>query len=304
MARRTSPPPERPVLTVDQLRRRIERLQNCIRELEAFDPQTVQARYNVPEVMRLEAAIDEALSAAFGHQTPGYKRYSDATVLDRGPHTMRVEPLWGGRGGVPNYDAQDAHEAREYLAEGRLRSIALLQQAIRTLEDEITDLEPPGAVAASQVTARQRDLSKVFVVHGHDQGAREAAARFLEKIELEAIILREQPDQGLTVIEKFETYANQVGFAIVLLTPDDIGGAALAPAQASRARQNVIFELGYFAGKLGRGRACLLRKGEVEIPSDLYGVIYSEMDAAEGWKLKLAKELKAAGLKFDGDKVF
>jgi hypothetical protein len=113
-----------------------------------------------------------------------------------------------------------------------------------------------------------------------------------------------QPDQGLTIIEKFEAYANQVAFAVVLLTPDDVGGAALAPSQASRARQNVIFELGYFAGKLGRGRACLLRKGDVEIPSDLYGVIYTNMDADEGWKLKLAKELKAAGLKFDGDKVF
>jgi predicted nucleotide-binding protein len=133
---------------------------------------------------------------------------------------------------------------------------------------------------------------------------REAVARFLERIELEAIILQGQPDQGLTIIEKFETYANQVGFAVVLLTPDDIGGAALAPAQASRARQNVIFELGYFVGKLGRGRACLLRKGEVEIPSDLYGVIYSDMDPSDGWKLKLARELNAAGLKFDANKVF
>jgi predicted nucleotide-binding protein len=72
------------------------------------------------------------------------------------------------------------------------------------------------------------------------------------KIELEAIILHEQPDQGLTIIEKFETYASQVGFAVVLLTPDDLGGPASAPAQSARARQNVIFELGYFVGKLAR----------------------------------------------------
>ena len=129
-------------------------------------------------------------------------------------------------------------------------------------------------------------------------------ARFLKQLDLEAIILQEQPDQGLTIIEKFETYASQVGFAVVLLTPDDLGGTASAPAQVSRARQNVIFELGYFAGKLGRGRACLMRKGAVEIPSDLHGVIYTDMDAADGWKLKLARELKAAGLKFDGDKVY
>jgi predicted nucleotide-binding protein len=145
---------------------------------------------------------------------------------------------------------------------------------------------------------------KVFVVHGHDEAAREAMGRFLERIELEAIILHEQPDKGLTVIEKFEEYASQVSFAVVLLTPDDLGGAASAPTHVARARQNVIFELGHFVGQLGRGRACLLRKGEVEIPSDLYGVIYIDMDAADGWKLKLVKELKAAGLEFDANKLW
>jgi hypothetical protein len=64
----------------------------------------------------------------------------------------------------------------------------------------------------------------------------------------------------------------------------------------SRVRQNVIFELGYFAGALGRGRVCLLRKGDVEIPSDLYGVVYTEVDAADGWKGRLVQELKAAKL--------
>jgi predicted nucleotide-binding protein len=148
------------------------------------------------------------------------------------------------------------------------------------------------------------DLSKVFVVHGHDEGALQAMARFLEKIGLQAIVLREQPDQGLTTIEKFEACASEVGFAVVLLTPDDLGGPAATEVQQSRARQNVIFELGYFVGSLGRGRACLLRKGEVEIPSDLVGVIYTDMDhPAEGWKVKLARELKAAQFEFDADKV-
>lgn len=136
-------------------------------------------------------------------------------------------------------------------------------------------------------------------MHGRDDGAREGVARFLEKIGLEAIILREQPNRGRTIIEKFVDYAREVGFAVVLLTPDDLGGAAATEAQLSRARQNVIFELGYFVGSLGRGRACLLRKGEVEIPSDLYGVVYTAMDGADGWKIELARELKAAGVEFD-----
>jgi predicted nucleotide-binding protein len=141
-------------------------------------------------------------------------------------------------------------------------------------------------------------------VHGHDAGAKEAVGRFLEKLGLEAIILQEQPDQGRTIIEKFEARAAEVSFAVIILTPDDLASVAgVESPQAFRARQNVIFKLGYFAGKLGRGRACLLRRGDVEIPSDLFGVIYTEMDSREGWKIKLARELRAANLEFDHAKV-
>src|SRR5262249_11262160 len=143
---------------------------------------------------------------------------------------------------------------------------------------------------------------KVFLVHGHDEAALHSVARFLEQLNLTPIVLREQPDRGRAVIEKFEECASQVGFAVVLLTPDDLAGSP-ASVQSARARQNVIFELGYFAGSLGRGRACLLRKGDVEIPSDLYGVIYTEMDASDGWKLKLVRELCAAGLPTDVSKL-
>ena len=161
------------------------------------------------------------------------------------------------------------------------------------------------ATAGHLVNLNKEHRSKVFVVHGHDEGASEGVARFLEKIGLDAIVLREQPDRGRTVIEKFEACARKVGFAVVLLTPDDLGGAASTADQMARARQNVIFELGYFAGSLGRGRACLLRKGQVEIPSDLFGVIYTDFDhPSEGWKVKLARELKAAEFDFDDAKVW
>lgn len=146
--------------------------------------------------------------------------------------------------------------------------------------------------------------NKVFIVHGHDVGAREMVARFLETLKLEPIILLEQPDSGQTIIEKFEVHASTVSFAVILLTPDDLGGAAADAGQAERARQNVIYELGYFAGKLGRGRACLLRKGKVDMPSDLAGVIYTDLDAADGWKLKLIRELKAAGFNVDANKAW
>ena len=143
----------------------------------------------------------------------------------------------------------------------------------------------------------------IFIVHGHDEAALQGLARFIEQIGLKAIVLKEMPDQGRTIVEKFEECAMTVRFAVVLLTPDDVGAAISAASTETRARQNVLFELGYFAGKLGRSRVCLLRKGNIEFPSDLSGIIYTEMDTAGGWKLKLAKELRAAGLEVSAEKV-
>jgi predicted nucleotide-binding protein len=253
--------------------------------------------------MALETAIDGSLSAAFGHGTVDYDRYSDAATLDHGPHMARMAPSFG-YGPEPDFDAEEAHDARKYIADGKEQSIAILRQAVRALEDELSDEEHSitGAPSAPAATASSR--RKVFVVHGHDEAALQAVARFLEQLGLEATILREQPDQGRTIIEKFEDCASEVGFAVVLLTPDDVAAAVAAPTSALRARQNVIFELGYFVGRLGRGRACLIRRGEVEIPSDLYGVIYTELDAGDGWKLKLVREMKAAKLEFDANRAW
>jgi hypothetical protein len=148
MARRTAAPPspQASVLTVDQMRRRIGRLQKCIDELETFDPQKAHKRYGEPEVTRLEAMIDEALAAAFGHGTSAYNRYREAVTLDHGPHVMRMGPAFG-RGPHIDYDAREAHEARQYLGDGKVQSIALLRQAISTLEDQIADQEPEGHLA-------------------------------------------------------------------------------------------------------------------------------------------------------------
>ena len=140
---------------------------------------------------------------------------------------------------------------------------------------------------------------RIFLVHGHDEALLHETARFLERLGLDSIVLREQPNQGRTIIEKFEDYAD-VGFAVVLLTPDDHG----APAQQvdnlqPRARQNVILELGYFLGRLGRSRVCVVYQAGVEIPSDYTGVLYVKVDEGGAWKLELAKELKAAGFPVD-----
>ena len=141
---------------------------------------------------------------------------------------------------------------------------------------------------------------KVFLVHGQEEGVLHETARFLEKLKQDIVILREQPNKGRTIIEKFEDYAD-VGFAIVLLTADDRGGTTSCPydEQKPRARQNVILELGYFLGRLGRNRVCALFEPGVEIPSDYSGVLYIPLDEQGAWHLSLAKEMKAAGLLID-----
>ena len=145
--------------------------------------------------------------------------------------------------------------------------------------------------------------NKIFIVHGRDNEIKETVARFLGQLDLEPIILHEQSNQGQTIIEKFEQHA-QVGFAVALLTPDDVGALQEdARNLKPRARQNVIFEFGYFIGQLGRNRVCALTKGSVEIPSDYDGVIYIPLDDAGGWKMKLVKELQNAGIAVDANRA-
>lgn len=177
-----------------------------------------------------------------------------------------------------------------------------LQTQIRKIEGLIellkTEIQLEEGTTAS--LQKQGMGHRIFLVHGHNEAILHEAARFLEKLDQDVIILREQPNKGRTIIEKFEDYAD-AGFAIVILTNDDRGGPSEVPfkEQNTRARQNVIFEFGYFIGRLGRKRVCALYTSGVEIPSDYSGVLYIQLDEQGGWRLALAKEMKAAGLPID-----
>ena len=157
MARRSAPPPKpkSPILTVGQKRRRVERLQKCVTSLEAFDPQ--KARKRAPMVLALEAAIDKALSSAFGYGTPTYLRYNQAAILDPSPlltnATVRssVVPPVGGSA----RNAAKAQETRQHFSENKERSIALLRKAISTLEEEIAEAEPVVPKATPVIEAVQ-----------------------------------------------------------------------------------------------------------------------------------------------------
>ena len=147
------------------------------------------------------------------------------------------------------------------------------------------------------------DRSKVFIVHGHDDGAKNEVARFIEKLGFEAKILHEQVDSGATIIEKLEKHTD-VGFAIVLYTACDIGGVRSKPEDLKpRARQNVVFEHGLLIGKIGRANVVALVKGDLEIPNDISGVVYKSMDISGAWKYSIAKEMKSSGYDVDMNKI-
>lgn len=188
--------------------------------------------------------------------------------------------------------------------------------AINRVLDIITDIrvmvitEPShvhksdtAAVPDSEKTAPVQKIKsrKVFIVHGHDDAMKLEVARFVEQLGLKAIILHEQVNKGRTVIEKFEANSD-VDYAIVLMSHDDIGYKKDKEGDLKpRARQNVIFELGFFMGKLGREKVCALLKDDVEQPSDITGVVY--IPFASHWKFDVAKEIKASGVDIDMNNI-
>ena len=144
---------------------------------------------------------------------------------------------------------------------------------------------------------------KIFIVHGHDDLLRVKVVDVVKRLGLEPIVLRDKPNKGRTIIEKFEENAD-VGFTIVLLSADDKGYDKNNPNEISdRARQNVVLELGYFIGKYGRDRVMVLCAPSVERPGDIAGVVYTDATNEYSWSLELVKELNAVGFKVDANKL-
>jgi len=178
-----------------------------------------------------------------------------------------------------------------------------LRTEIRALESVAEGLGIAPLLLGSEPAGAPAPRTTVLLVHGRNVAVKETVARFLMRLGLEPILLDEEAAHGRTLMEKLEAYS-RVSFAVVLLTADDVG--ALVSERRSlrpRARQNVIFELGFSFANLTRRRVCALYEEGVELPSDVHGVEYQLLDAAGVWKSRLARELHAAGLEFDPMKV-
>ena len=223
---------------------------------------------------------------------------------------IRYSP-YGYSSGMPQ------SEIKEYFLKGLNNADAILSSMIDEIEDywDNDDLPEKPTITlvgsnntihlglSGEVKSGEICSKKIFVVHGHDAGTKEMVARFLSKLDLEPIILHEQVTQGKTIIEKFEDHAD-VGYAVVLITPDDTGASIKEPENIrKRARQNVIFEFGYFLGKLGRNKVIGLVKGDIELPSDYSGVLSVPIDEQGAWRFQLVKELKSVGYDVDANKA-
>lgn len=196
-------------------------------------------------------------------------------------------------------------QVRGLIELGRVTIICTLEANGKLSGRWQSDIGTEGTLSATKFEkgALQKELPKnnsVFIVHGQDEATKHTVARYLEKLGVHPVILQEQINRGMSLIEKFEDYAARAGFAVILMTPDDFGYAVANEAQKKhRARQNVVLELGYFFAKLGREKTIVLIKGDIELPSDVMGIVYEIMDNGEGWKLKLARELREAGFDVD-----
>ncbi|HCT7575864.1 TPA: nucleotide-binding protein [Enterobacter cloacae] len=148
--------------------------------------------------------------------------------------------------------------------------------------------------SVNNVGMSQYNNQQVFIVHGHDEITRLQVEDFLRSINIEPIVLSQQPSSGKTIIEKIEHYSN-VGFGVVLYTECDIGAKKDSLVYKHRARQNVVFEHGFLIGKLTRNRVAALVKGNVETPNDISGVVYISIDESERWKNELTQEMRVVG---------
>lgn len=157
-----------------------------------------------------------------------------------------------------------------------------------------------GAKAKESLTPPAK-TEKIFIVHGHDDVAKIYVHHFLNQLTgIDAVVLHEQGNSSQALIEKLEKAADEIGYAVILLTPDDIGRAKTDTELESRGRQNVIFEMGYFMALLGRDKVAVLHQNDVAEPGDIRGMLYIPFNSfSNDWKGKLAGELKNAGFRVD-----
>lgn len=235
-------------------------------------------------------------------QTP---QWALGIVVGGGGYGVFDDPPWDNSAEV---SAANASANAGIASRAKAKIVSWFDGVIETLDliGASSPDAPTGAAITNPATLQSPRNGRIFVVHGHDDLMKQKTARILERLSLEPIILHEQPNRGRTIIEKFTEHSD-VGFAVVLLSPDDMAFPRSDSSDTARprARQNVILELGYFLGALGRQRVLALHRNtdNFELPSDYQGVLFVPFDDNDRWTLDLVRELKAVGYEVDANRL-
>jgi predicted nucleotide-binding protein len=272
-------------ISAEEIDRAIMKLKRRITEVE--DIKSKKLKCEDPQNRVVLTNIRKDLLEIYGEYSPEYK---ENHLID----------FWHGGMGFN----MDDFEIEIKYQEGIDPVIVILNGLIERLNEHKEYLVPKSNIVTEEKNV-VLNSKKCFIVHGRENDAKETIARFISKIGLDPVILHEKPNSGKTIIEKFEDYSD-AAFTIVILAPDDYGCLVSEYSDREtlkkRARQNVIFELGYFIGKINRNKVIAIIVDDIEIPSDLSGIIYIKMDNDDGWKIKLVRELRELGIqiKMDG----
>ena len=281
-----APPPTELIVSVDEFKKILEERIQIGEDILNYKVQT-QSEFdsNTEDYNQWDDYNSEYLKQSFNNEYNEYKDRYDKCAMFVGFATGAQTP-------------SDKLKIFKEKVESKTTNLKKLLGKADLLKCSVGTKNSPSTKKMETAT----ETNNIFIVHGHDERTKLDVARTIEKLGLNPIILSEQPNQGQTIIEKFELHSN-VGFAIVLLTADDLGKTKTDEEEKYRARQNVILEMGYFIGKLGRNKVFPLYENGVELPSDLHGVLYNPIDEANSWKFRLAKELKAAGYYVDANNL-
>ncbi|NEN08039.1 nucleotide-binding protein [Diaminobutyricibacter tongyongensis] len=250
------------------LDRAVARIDEQIAEANEGSPANFDDWHNKTEVV---------IRAIFGELSPTHHKFDD----------VRYSPsMWTENTDFRPYRRAGVQEVISILKASKLELELIAESA-----SPLLSAEAPGEPS-----------TRLFIVHGQNDAKKYELESYLQKLTGEApIILHQQPNGGRVLIEKLEDNAESVGYAVVLLTADDRGRPAVLEPQDERprARQNVVFEMGFFIGLIGRAHVAVLYEEGVELPSDINGLVYIPLDNAGAWKGKLASEIDHSGITVD-----
>lgn len=250
---------------------------------------------------------------ALGKCRRAYRQWNDynGELLARRFTTSKMadDYNWWGMASVPIGAVPLSDKVRELVRDvdskiGRLESLRGRVELFEMAKGPEWQGQGTSAAAASAEPAPAAGEPTIFIVHGHDNETKLEVHRFLSRVTgRDPVILHDEASRGGTVIEKFERVGSRAAYAVVLLTADDEGRANGAADLQPRGRQNVVFEFGYFVAKIGREMTALLYEPGVELPSDVAGLVYIELDRGGAWRINLVRELREVGISADLNKI-